>query len=229
MSPKMMLIIATAVFPATAMAQSDLTEKSPEQIRCELNNDCVAAADPTIGEDGAATRAWSWGARAAPSSRTSTATPARASTGASSQRPRGSGLAASSTQSGRSSSAQRVRAQRSSSAVKPSTNLAINFAPGTAMFTPDGRTQADKVFLAINTPDLAKRRYMIAGHTDSAGNAELNRELSRRRAQALVDYLVDKGLARKSFRVRGYGYDRPLDGVSPTSPTNRRVEIVKLD
>ena len=227
MSPKMMLLVAAAVFPATAMAQSDPAEKSPEQIRCELNNDCVAAADPTVGEDGAATRSWSWGARATPAARTTA--PRVSAPRAAPQRPRSSALAASATQPARSTATQRVRAKRPAPDVKPSTNLAINFAPGTAMFTTDGRTQADKVFLAINTPDLAKRRYLIAGHTDAAGNAELNRELSRRRAQALVDFLVDKGMPRKSFRVRGYGYDRPLDGVSPTSPTNRRVEIVKLD
>jgi outer membrane protein OmpA-like peptidoglycan-associated protein len=211
-----MLILASALLPATAMAQSNPAEKSADQIRCELNNNCVQAVDPA--EDGVPTRSWSWGTR----------TPQRTSTSATtSQRPRGSALATSSSQSARASSTQRVR-QRATAA-KPSTNLAITFTPGTAAFTPDGRNQADKVFMAINTPELAKKRYLIAGHTDSAGNPGLNRELSRRRAQALVDYLVDKGIARKSFRVRGYGFDRPLEGLSANSPANRRVEIVKLN
>jgi len=218
MSPKMMLILASAFLPATAMAQSNPAEKSAEQIRCELNDNCVTAVDPA-GDD-VPTRSWSWGTR----------TPQRTATSATTtptQRPRGAGLATSS-QSARTSSTQRVR-QQATTAAKPRTNLAITFSPGTAAFTNDGRAQADKVYLAINTPELAKKRYLIAGHTDSAGNADLNRELSRRRAQALVDYLVDKGMARKSFRVRGYGYDRPLEGVSATSPANRRVEIVKLN
>ena len=217
MSPKMMLIMASAFLPATAMAQSNPAEKSAEQIRCELNDNCAVAVAPA--EDDVPTRSWSWGTR----------TPQRTATSATptAQRPRGSGLTSAS-QSARTSSTQRVR-QQAATAAKPRTNLAITFSPGTAAFTSDGRNQADKVFLAINTPELAKKRYLIAGHTDSAGNADLNRELSRRRAQALVDYLVDKGMARKSFRVRGYGYDRPLEGVSATSPANRRVEIVKLN
>jgi outer membrane protein OmpA-like peptidoglycan-associated protein len=225
MSPKMMLIMASAflpatvlVSPATAIAQSNPAEKSAEQIRCELNDNCVVAVDPNA--DGVPTRSWTWGTR----------TPQRTSTSATTtpQRPRGSGLAYSTAQSARTSSTQRVR-QQATTAAKPRTNLAITFSPGTAAFTNDGRTQAEKVYQAINTPELAKKRYLIAGHTDSAGNANLNRELSRRRAQALVDYLVDKGMTRKSFRVRGYGYDHPLDGVSATSPANRRVEIVKLN
>lgn len=222
MSPKLILLLASAFLPATAMAQSNGSEKSPDQIRCELEGNCAAATDPSADEE-VATRSWSWGARTTSQPRTAPV----ATTAAPRSRPSSSNLAAASSQSSSSSSRQRVRQQ--AAPVKPKTSLAITFAPGTAAFTPDGRAQADKVFLAMNTPDLSNKRFLIAGHTDSAGNAELNRELSRRRAQALADYLVDKGLSRKSFRVRGYGYDQPLDGVSPTSPANRRVEIVKLN
>lgn len=67
----------------------------------------------------------------------------------------------------------------------------------------------------------------IGGHTDATGRAADNLELSRRRAQAVLDYFVAKGLQRDKFVARGYGETRPL--VPNTTPAdrarNRRIEF----
>jgi outer membrane protein OmpA-like peptidoglycan-associated protein len=219
MSPKIFLLVAGALLPATASAQSAPEAKSPEQIRCELNNNCVeepvAVAATAAGDAAVATRGWKFVPRTQPRT---------AATSTAATRTRSQNLAPAARTS-RTAAAQRVRHP----VAKPKSTLAINFTAGTATFTPEGRLQANNVLAALKSPELVSGRYLITGHTDSAGNPELNRELSRRRAQALADFLVDKGLSRSRFRVRGYGYDRPLDGKSATDSSNRRVEIVKLD
>ena len=67
---------------------------------------------------------------------------------------------------------------------------------------------------------------MIEGHTDSIGGRDYNLDLSRRRAQAVVEYLTSLGVDASRLQVRGYGFDRPLDGRSAASVENRRVEAV---
>ena len=68
----------------------------------------------------------------------------------------------------------------------------------------------------------------IAGHTDSAGDAQSNLDLSKRRAQAVVDYLAEAGLDRDHLTAVGYGSTKPIapndtpDGMAQ----NRRIEFV---
>ena len=50
----------------------------------------------------------------------------------------------------------------------------------------------------------------VEGHTDSQGDDAYNLELSQRRAQAVVDYLVGKGVDRARLQAKGFGEARPL-------------------
>ncbi len=71
-------------------------------------------------------------------------------------------------------------------------------------------------------------KVQINGHTDNTGNAELNMALSIRRAQAVVDYLVGKGIERDRLTARGFGAERPLvsnDDEEEGREINRRTEI----
>ena len=67
---------------------------------------------------------------------------------------------------------------------------------------------------------------VIEGHTDSKGSAELNRELSQKRATAIADVLVDS-FRIKADRVKGIGYGetRPIADNDTESgrKQNRRV------
>lgn len=49
----------------------------------------------------------------------------------------------------------------------------------------------------------------ISGHTDSRGSATYNKTLSRNRAKAVVDYLVEKGIDKSRLTYEGYGFDQP--------------------
>ncbi|EON76340.1 hypothetical protein ADIS_3468 [Lunatimonas lonarensis] len=68
----------------------------------------------------------------------------------------------------------------------------------------------------------------IGGHTDDVGDERYNIELSERRAQAVYNYLIDKGIEVDRLDFRGFGKSSPL--VPNTSAANRalnrRVEIV---
>ena len=106
-------------------------------------------------------------------------------------------------------------------------DLRVSFVTGSAELTEAGQREAQKFAGALASPLLAGMRFTIEGHTDAVGNREYNLELSRRRAQAVVDYLVGKGVDRSRFDVVGYGFDKPLDGLSPNAAPNRRVEVVR--
>jgi outer membrane protein OmpA-like peptidoglycan-associated protein len=71
----------------------------------------------------------------------------------------------------------------------------------------------------------------IAAHTDNMGSFEYNMNLSQRRAQSMVDYLVSRGIAAERLIGNGYGESRPI--ASNTSEEgkmlNRRVEFIILD
>jgi OmpA-OmpF porin, OOP family len=70
----------------------------------------------------------------------------------------------------------------------------------------------------------------IGGHTDNTGNQRSNMELSKNRARAVMDYLIDKGLPRKSIKALGYGETKPVtsNGTAAGKKRNRRVELTIL-
>jgi flagellar motor protein MotB len=72
-------------------------------------------------------------------------------------------------------------------------------------------------------------RLEVAGHTDSTGLAERNRELSLQRASAVVNALALYGIDRRRLTARGYGSDQPVAGNASEEgrQQNRRVELIK--
>jgi len=68
----------------------------------------------------------------------------------------------------------------------------------------------------------------VAGHTDSVGTDDYNMGLSMRRAQAVRNYLVDKGIAADRLTVRGYGESQPVADNATVEGRfqNRRVELI---
>jgi outer membrane protein OmpA-like peptidoglycan-associated protein len=79
--------------------------------------------------------------------------------------------------------------------------------------------------------DYPERRILIEGHTDSTGSDEYNRDLSERRAQALRNALVERGIAIDRIITRGLGEMYPLASNDNAAgrQLNRRVEIVISD
>ena len=76
-----------------------------------------------------------------------------------------------------------------------------------------------------------ERQMLIEGYTDSVGNEAYNLSLSERRAQAVRDALVERGVGSARITARGYGKAHPIaDNSTPDGRAmNRRVEIVIAD
>ena len=72
------------------------------------------------------------------------------------------------------------------------------------------------------------RNLIVEGHTDSQGSTSYNQGLSQRRADAVRDYLVQKGYPADRIQAQGKGKGSPIaDNASPEGrANNRRVEIV---
>ena len=75
------------------------------------------------------------------------------------------------------------------------------------------------------------RQVAIEGHTDSRGSDDYNRDLSKRRADAVRDALVDRGVQSQRIRSVGLGEAYPIAGNDTAGgmQQNRRVEIVISD
>ncbi|RYZ45796.1 MAG: OmpA family protein [Myxococcaceae bacterium] len=84
----------------------------------------------------------------------------------------------------------------------------------------------DKVAaILVSHPEIAKIR--VEGHTDNTGKADYNLDLSQRRAEAVVDYLVAKGVERGRLEAQGFGPNQPIadNAKADGRAKNRRVEF----
>lgn len=105
----------------------------------------------------------------------------------------------------------------------------VHFATDQAEILPQSLPVLDAVARAMEA-DLSITLLEIQGHADRRGSARHNMELTRRRAEAVRLYLVQKGIAPARLRARGFGKGRSL---KPTRrprdwSSDRRVEFVIL-
>jgi len=101
----------------------------------------------------------------------------------------------------------------------------VVFASGASDLLPAARNRVGEVATALSHGDS---RVLVEGHTDSVGSAANNEELSIRRASAVRDSLVSRGVAADRITVAGYGSARPIadNDTQEGRANNRRVEIV---
>ncbi|MBL4624078.1 MAG: OmpA family protein, partial [Flavobacteriales bacterium] len=100
-----------------------------------------------------------------------------------------------------------------------------------ALLTAESTTELDKLYDLLEKCPLLK--IEIDGHTDSKGAAEYNHKLSQKRAQSVVDYLLERGIAEDRLEAQGYGEEKPViadqnpDGtfIEENMQLNRRTEM----
>lgn len=104
-------------------------------------------------------------------------------------------------------------------------SLPVLFAFDSSDILPAARPQLDALARGIQllAPD---RTVTVEGHTDAAGDDAYNAGLSRARASAVRDYLVQHhGIAAARLKTVGYGESRPVEGADPYAAVNRRVQF----
>ena len=105
----------------------------------------------------------------------------------------------------------------------------VNFHYDTANLTQEAMNILDGVARTLlSHPEI---RLEVAGHTDSSGDDAYNLDLSQRRAEAVRDYLISKGLNAYMFSARGYGEERPVENNATAADRaeNRRVELIRQE
>lgn len=102
----------------------------------------------------------------------------------------------------------------------------IGFKFGSQELTDESTILLDEVaYILIANSQYSK--LTIAGHTDSTGPADYNKELGMQRAQAVKNYLVAKGVKGGNIEVVSFGEEKPIDTNDTVEgrANNRRVEF----
>ena len=101
----------------------------------------------------------------------------------------------------------------------------IYFDTNSSELKPESTVELSKLAELIwRNPTL---KVEISGHTDNVGSAEANLDLSKRRAQAVVDYLLSEGLNNTNIKAVGYGETKPMapNDSEIGRALNRRIEL----
>lgn len=103
-------------------------------------------------------------------------------------------------------------------------DMLINFDLDSANLTSQAKQNLEEFAKALHNNELASARFVVEGYTDGRGSEEYNLGLSERRAEAVTNFLFDRGVAKDKVMAVGKGEASPrvpdlLD------PVNRRVEM----
>lgn len=105
----------------------------------------------------------------------------------------------------------------------------INFSSGSAEVLSNSSKDLEKIYNLLIQAENSK--LTIVGHTDNVGNPDSNLSLSKNRAQAVVDYLTQKGIPSNRFQlIDGKGQNEPISDNNSASgkAKNRRVVVTFL-
>lgn len=106
----------------------------------------------------------------------------------------------------------------------------VKFAIDSAELVGDGGEVLPEVQRVLEVhPEIVKVR--VEGHTDASGDAAHNDDLSRRRAETVMRWLVDRGIDAARLEAAGYGSARPIatNDTEEGRAQNRRVVFVIVE
>jgi peptidoglycan-associated lipoprotein len=104
----------------------------------------------------------------------------------------------------------------------------VFFSTDSSELTPQSRATLDKQAQWLSTYSQYSQ-FTIEGHADERGTREYNIALGARRAQAVRDYLISRGIAANRMHTISYGKERPValcDDISCWSQNRRAVTVL---
>jgi hypothetical protein len=104
----------------------------------------------------------------------------------------------------------------------------LDFAPGSTALPQKAGDELDRLVQLLEAnPRLS---VFLSGFTDSTGDAGQNRDLSRRRAAAVAEYLIRKGIDARRIHTSGLGEEHPIapNDTAEGRKKNRRIEVALM-
>ena len=114
-----------------------------------------------------------------------------------------------------------LRIQRSQDVLTATFKSDMFFDFDSATIKPGAYAELDRVAKVLN--DYPQTMIQIQGHTDSSGAEDYNMALSERRANAVRDALIQRGVDPERLTTIGFGESQPI---SSSAAMNRRVSLV---
>jgi outer membrane protein OmpA-like peptidoglycan-associated protein len=104
----------------------------------------------------------------------------------------------------------------------------ITFDVGKATIRPESMSEINRI--AALMKENADIKFSVEGHTDSTGTAAGNQALSEVRSKAVMDKLIEMGIAADHLKAAGKGQNSPIadNKTDEGRAKNRRVEFVKI-
>ena len=105
----------------------------------------------------------------------------------------------------------------------------ITFDVGKSVIKPESMPEINRIVQLMK--DNSNIKFSVEGHTDNTGNAASNQTLSEARSKAIMDKLVESGIAADRLKAVGKGQTSPIadNSTDEGRAKNRRVEFVKIN
>jgi outer membrane protein OmpA-like peptidoglycan-associated protein len=122
-------------------------------------------------------------------------------------------------------SMKNAKVERVGEGIKITFDSGILFDTNSASLRPVSLSEIDK--LAATLLKYPDTNVLVEGHTDASGSDAINQPLSERRAQAVANETIAKGVASSRVTTQGYGSTQPIADNSTVEgkQANRRVEV----
>ncbi|MFO7748534.1 MAG: OmpA family protein [Desulfobacteraceae bacterium] len=118
-------------------------------------------------------------------------------------------------------SSQSTSVMRSQNVLRATFQSKMLFDINSAVLKPGAYSEIGRVSRVLN--DYPGTRITVEGHTDASGSEQYNLELSQKRAGAVKNALVQRGVDPVRIQTMGFGESQPI---SSNAAENRRVTIV---
>ena len=120
---------------------------------------------------------------------------------------------------------ERVKDSNNLDALKLVMGNSVLFATGKSTLSPEAQAVLSKV--AYNLDQFPDTDVTVVGYTDNTGSEAVNDRLSKERAETVVNYLEDHGVAAARLKAVGRGWNDPIasNATAAGRAQNRRVEI----